>query len=523
MIRITLPLLAALGAAAAQTPGVWVPDRGDGTFTNPVIYADYSDPDAVRVGDDYFMVSSSFTAVPGLPILHSKDLVNWQLVNHALPRLVPEAVFNGPRHGAGVWAAAIRHHAGRFWIYYPDPDHGIYLVTASDPRGRWSDPVLVKAGKGLIDPCPFWDDDGSVYLIHAFARSRAGFANMLHLNRLTPDGAKIADEGRIVINGDQIPGYTTLEGPKLYKRNGWYYVFAPAGGVKQGWQSVFRSRQVGGPYEHRIVLEQGSTDVNGPHQGALVDTPSGEWWFLHFQDAEAYGRVVHLQPVVWKDDWPVVGADPDGDGKGEPRRSWKKPALQASKIRVPATSDTFESGLGLQWQWQANPQRWWWSLDRRGLTLTAVPVHANLWHAPNLLMQKFPAPEFAATAVVDITHLRPGERAGLIVFGASYAWVGVERTEGPLRIVMRSVEDAAATALEEEVASMDAPSGPLSLRVSVGSGGVCAFSVGARTLGPPITAKPGRWVGAKVGVFAAAPEAQRATGHIVVRSFLVSR
>ena len=212
----------ALGVAQVGSQPAWVPDLGDGTFRNPVLYADYSDPDAVRVGDDYFMVSSSFTSVPGLPILHSRDLVNWDLINHALPRLVPENAFTSPQHGAGVWAPAIRHHDGRYWIYYPDPDHGIFMTTAKDPRGKWSTPVLVKAGKGLIDPCPLWDDDGSVYLIHAFARSRAGFANVLHLNRLTKDGRKIADVGRIVINGDRLPGYTTLEGPKFYKRNGWY-------------------------------------------------------------------------------------------------------------------------------------------------------------------------------------------------------------------------------------------------------------------------------------------------------------
>lgn len=522
MIRITLTLLAVFGATAAQMPGVWVSDRSDGTFTNPVIYADYSDPDAVRVGDDYFMVSSSFTAVPGLPILHSKDLVNWELVNHALPRLVPEAVFSTPRHGAGVWAPAIRHHAGRYWIYYPDPDHGIYVITAADPRGRWSDPVLVKAGKGLIDPCPLWDTDGGVYLIHAFARSRAGFANVLHLNRLTRDGTKTADQGRVIINGDAIPGYTTLEGPKFYKRNGWYYVFAPAGGVKQGWQSVFRSRRIDGPYDGRIVLAQGKTDINGPHQGALVDTPSGEWWFVHFQDADAYGRVVHMQPVVWKDDWPVIGADEDGDGKGEPRRSWRKPALPVARLAVPPSSDRFDaSALGLQWQWQANPDREWWSLSRAGLRLASVPTGPSLWSAGNLLLQKFPAPEFKAEVTIDPSGLRPGERAGLIVFGADYAWIGVERTSTATRLVLRVMEDAATGAVEREVASADAPGGPTVLRVAVSAGAICHFSAQTLPIGWSFTAKPGRWVGAKVGVFAAASERSAQRGFAVFRAFEV--
>ena len=143
------------------------------------------------------MVASSFNAVPGLPILHSKDLVSWRLIGHALPRLVPEDLFSTPQHGKGPWAPAIRHHDGRFWIYYPEPDLGIYVVTAKDPAGPWSQPVLVKGGKGLIDPCPLWDDDGQVYLVHAWARSRAGFANVLTLNRLSADGLKTLDEGTI--------------------------------------------------------------------------------------------------------------------------------------------------------------------------------------------------------------------------------------------------------------------------------------------------------------------------------------
>jgi beta-xylosidase len=313
-----------VAAATAQAP--WIPDRGDGTYVNPVLYADYSDPDVVRVGPDYYMTASSFNAVPGLPILHSRDMVNWRLIGHALPRLAPEDLFATPQHGKGPWAPALRHHDGRFWIYFPEPDLGIFVVTAANPAGPWTAPALVKGGRGLIDPCPLWDDDGQVYLVHAWARSRAGFANVLTLNRMSADGMHTIDEGTIVIDGDKIPGYKTLEGPKFHKRNGEYWIFAPAGGVKAGWQSAFRSKTVAGPYESRIVLDQGSTDINGPHQGAWVDTPAGEDWFFHFQDLDAYGRVVHLQPMRWRDDgWPVMGVDADGDGKGEPVRTWRKP------------------------------------------------------------------------------------------------------------------------------------------------------------------------------------------------------
>src|SRR5512134_725684 len=191
-----------LGAMTAPATPPWVADLGDGRFRNPILHADYSDPDAVRIGDDYYLISSSFTAVPGIPVLHSKDLVNWRIINHALPRLVPDDSFREPQHGGGVWAPSLRHHDGRFWIYYPDPDRGIFVTTSHDPHGRWSAPALVKAGKGLIDPCPLWDEDGRVYLVHAWARSRAGFNNVLTLHELSADGRRVEDDGRILIDGN---------------------------------------------------------------------------------------------------------------------------------------------------------------------------------------------------------------------------------------------------------------------------------------------------------------------------------
>jgi len=532
-VVVALGLLAGSGSAQGPTKAPWVPDRGDGTYMNPVIHADYSDPDVVRVGRDYYMVASSFNAVPGLPILHSRDLVNWSLIGHALPRLSPGLLFATPQHGKGPWAPAIRHHGGRFWIYYPEPDLGIYAVTATNPAGPWSAPVLVKGGRGLIDPCPFWDDGGQVYLVHAWARSRAGFANVLTLNRLSADGMRVTDAGKIIIDGDKIPNYRTLEGPKLYKRNGEYWIFAPAGGVKLGWQSVFRSKTVDGPYQDRIVLEQGSTDINGPHQGAWVDTPSGEDWFFHFQDIDTYGRVVHLQPMTWREDgWPVMGTDPDSDGRGEPVRTHRKPNMAAPGARparvlvaVPPTSDEFGGPrLGLQWQWQANPEPAWMSLAavRGALRLNArpSPVADNLWMAPNLLLQKWPAPEFTVTTALDFAPAAEGDTAGLIIFGQDYAWLGLRKTSSGLRIVAAVARDAAGGAPEREAASLEARGPAVYLRVTVGRGGVCRFSWSAdnkafAAIGEDFAAKPGRWVGAKAGLFAVARPGSSSsrTGH----------
>ncbi|HLF47686.1 MAG TPA: family 43 glycosylhydrolase, partial [Chitinophagaceae bacterium] len=338
---------------------VWVADNGNGKYRNPIIHADYSDPDAIRAGDDYYLISSSFNHAPGLPILHSKDLINWKLIGHALNRQVPDIHFSKVQHGGGVWAPSIRYHNNEFYIYYPDPDFGIYLIKAKNIAGPWSVPILVEAGKGLIDPCPLWDKDGKVYLVHAYAGSRAGIKSIIVVKELNKEGIKVISDAVMIYDGHESD--PTIEGPKFYKRNGWYYIFAPAGGVSTGWQTVLRSKNVYGPYERKVVMEQGSTNINGPHQGAWVTTQTGEDWFLHFQDKEAYGRVVHLQPMKWMNEWPVIGNDKDGDRKGEPGLSYKKPNVgKVYPVITPAESDEFNSAtLGLQWQWQANPKQGW--------------------------------------------------------------------------------------------------------------------------------------------------------------------
>jgi beta-xylosidase len=503
---------------------VWLPDCGDGCYRNPVLHADYSDPDAIRVGSDYYLVASSFTCVPGLPILHSRDLVNWRIINHALPKLVPVDHFSVPRHGQGVWAPSIRHHAGKFWIYYPDPDFGLYVITSEDPAGVWSEPVLVKAGKGLIDPCPLWDDDGRVYLVHGWAKSRAGICNILTLLRLSADGHQVEENLGTIIDGAQVPvpGFGTLEGPKLYRRDGWYYVSAPAGGVATGWQSVFRAKNIRGPYEHRIVLAQGSTDINGPHQGALVDTPSGESWFLHFQDKGAYGRIVHLQPVTWHDGWPVIGHDPARTGTGEPVLVHTKPHSGETPT-APATSDDFSTPkLGLQWQWQANPAGDWASLTEQPgnlrLHCQPEPQPANIYNAPWLLLQKFPTTVFTATTKLDFQPRTAGDYTGLIVFGHDYAWIGVQALGQGAAVVLALRPSGSENNPQETSVLSENLTGPFWLRATVRAGARCRFAFstdGERftDAGREFTATFGHWVGAKIGLFAASRTATTSPGH----------
>lgn len=500
----------------------WVPDRGDGTYKNPVLFADYSDPDAIRVGDDFYMVASSFACTPGLPILRSKDLVNWKLIGHAFQNYpVPE--FATPQHGKGVWAPALREHKGTFYIYFGDPDHGVFVTRAKDPAGPWSTPECIRPAKGWIDTCPLWDDDGQVYMVHAWAKSRAGFNSIMTINRLSPDGMKVLDEGTNVFDGRT--NHPTIEGPKLYKRNGFYYIFAPAGGVRKGWQTVLRSTNIMGPYDDRIVLEQGSTNINGPHQGAWVQTKSGEDWFLHFQDKGAYGRIVHLQPMKWVDNWPVMGADPDGDGQGEPVGSFKKPNVGKSwPVEVPQTTDEFDSAaLGLQWQWQANHRDDWYSLQARPgwLRLNSVPLPApgvNLWPVPNLLLQKLPAESFSATTKLDFSRLGVGEKAGLVAMGPDYAYVAVERTAKGVRLFKVTCKEAPEQKPETVEAEAACAGDTVYLRVRVSAGAVCEFSWSNdgkkfTTLGQPLAARDGSWIGAKVGLFCLSSGKAEKPGH----------
>jgi beta-xylosidase len=509
-------LLAIALALASPAAPPWRPDAGDGSYRNPVLFADYSDPDVVRAGDDFYLVASSFTSVPALPILHSRDLVSWTIVGHAAATL-PAPDFDTPQHGKGIWAPSLRHHDGWFWIYVGDPDRGVYMTRARDPRGPWEPLHLLQPARGWIDPCPLWDDDGSMYLVHAWAKSRAGFNGVLSVRRLTPDGrAVVGEETRIFDGGTRHP---TIEGPKFYKRDGWYYVFAPAGGVADGWQTVLRSRSVLGPYEDRIVLDRGGTATNGPHQGAWVATERGDW-FLHFQDRGAYGRIVHLQPLAWRDGWPVIGRDADGDGRGEPVPGGPLPVAGGAPGE-PQTSDAFDDDRpGLQWQWQANPRAEWASLSaRRGfLRLAAVGAPGpNHWASPHLLLQKLPAPAFTATASIDPAALGEGARAGLVVMGTDYATLTVERSAAGLTLRLRRCREADKGSAETEDAAASIPAGPLELRVAVGEGAVCQFSwrragSGFTPIGPSFVAQPGRWVGAKVGLVASAPGSSPA-GH----------
>lgn len=504
-----------------EKDNLWKSDLGDGTYKNPILFADYSDPDVIRVGDTFYMTASSFNYVPGLPILISKDLVNWKLANYALDR-IPDEKYDIPQHAKGVWAPAIRYHDGRFFIYYGMPDEGIFMVSAQDPLGKWDAPVLVLEGKGLIDSCPFWDDDGQAYIIHGYAKSRIGFKSYLGIFPMSADGKSAAGEDHFIFNG--VETQPTIEGPKVYKRNGYYYILAPAGGVKTGWQTALRAKNIYGPYEEKIVMKQGNTVINGPHQGGLTDTESGEEWFLHFQDRGLYGRIVHMQPVVWENDWPVIGVNAE-DGCGEPCLVHRKPNTGGDAAKVLTTplsleaSDDFTSpDLNLMWQWLGNPQESFYSLTERSGFLRLYALNPSgkdkpiLWECANVLTQKLVCPYFQAAVCVHIDNLEEGSQAGMVMMGGHYAYLAVRIVDGNKTLVYAQSHDGK-DGMEEKIVvirtlAKDTEKIDLSLAMEEGTHGP-SFQMfytleGEAKVNVPTDFMPSdhTWVGAKIGLFA---------------------
>jgi beta-xylosidase len=519
-----LSLLFALSLQAQYQSKVWCPDNGDGTYTNPVLFADYSDPDVCVVGEDYYLTASSFNCIPGLPILHSKDLVNWQIVGYALEEQYPKELFDKPQHGNGVWAPAIRHHNDSLFIYWGDPDQGIFMVSSPTPsKGgnvmAWSRPVCVVPGKGMIDPCPLWDDDGRCYLVNGWAASRAGLNSILTVRELSADGTRAIGKPCIAFDGWQ--ENFTSEGPKFYKRDGWYWIMNPAGGVERGWQLAMRSKSPYGPYEWKRVMWQGKTTVNGPHQGAWVHTSQGEDWFLHFNDRGAYGRVVYLQPVDWSSGWPMMG------NNGEPYTKYRKPLTKnqkSSAICNPQESDEFNDGqLGLQWQWHANYDQLYGMPTANGfyrLYTQDLPQHfRSLWDVPNLLLQKPTALRFTATAKVRFASKDDNQYGGLVMMGRDYSALVVHR-QGDAFLLQRHTckgADAGQTEIQQTLATLmptdrdTIPYSPaiyldLYLRLTV-KDGQCRFAYSMdgkhyKDAGDVFAMREGKWIGAKFGFVA---------------------
>jgi len=475
LVRALLILTAGL-PAVAEPPLPWG-DQGDGTYRNPILPADYSDPEVIRVGADFYLVASDFHFV-GIQVLHSRDLVNWRIVGQVFSRLAMDPKYDEMRgYAEGTWAPSLRYHAGRFYLYVCTPHDGLFQWTAVNPAGPWSEMVTVKAVDRWEDPCPFWDDDGQAYLVHSLKG-----AGPLILHKMSADGTRLLDDGVVIYRGP------VAEGPKVYKRHGWYYISLPEGGVDKGGQTVLRSRAIYGPYERREVLPAGS-----PHQGGLVELDNGEAWFIAFRSAGFLGRICHLLPVRWgADDWPVFGDD------GRTVAQWRKPDVGAgAPIVHPQTSDDFEgAALAPQWQWNHNPVPGAWSLAARPgwLRLRGLPA-AELALARNTLTQKLWGESGAVDVKLDGGALSDGQRAGLaFMSGKVFDAIGLVRQRGTTRLYWNGGTGP------------EVNGGVIWLRGTfAGDAARLLYSVGGATYvdsGASITLKFAQWKGARLAVFA---------------------
>ena len=511
-------------------------DQLNGTYQNPVLNADYSDPDVIRVGELYYMVASDFHFM-GMQVLESDDLVNWHVVSQVYNRFDYPGWDTNSHYAGGSWAPAIRYHDGLFYVYFCTPDEGLFMSTAADARGPWSPLHCVKAVKGWEDPCPFWDDDSEDASDHVkaqpadgkhaptevkayLARSQYG-AGPIIIHRMSADGRQLLDDGVTVYTGP------VAEGPKIMKRHGYYYILIPEGGVCCGWQTVLRSRSIYGPYEKRVVLEQGSTDVNGPHQGALVDCPPSTinttpaapadttWWFFHFQETHPAGRIVHMQPARWHDDWPLIGVDIDGNGIGEPVKVWPKPVtpLSTTEHRT-ITADALSSGddganpsEALLWQWNHNPVDSAWSRDDRSGRLTFRILKAeNMKQSRNMITRKTIGFESRATVTMDCSQMKDGDHAGLLCMGKAFMGISVCRQKGRLYICMDGNADNP-TAYNEQTIIGQCKNNTVHLRVDINSSTnthQLSYSTDGRHFTPagaPYPLRMGYWKGSRIGLY----------------------
>lgn len=475
-------------------------------FENPVILSDYSDPDAIRYKDTYYMIASSFNHVPGVPVLKSKNLVNWKLIHYIFDEL-PFPRYNKVCHGDGAWAPSLRYHDGVFYAIIPFPDEGIYISSCKDiDKGDWSPLWCLIEAKGIIDPCPIWDED-KCYLVVGFAKSRIGFNSMLGVYEVTSDLKTKLTDYKIVFDGH----YTqpTIEGPKFYKRNSFYYIMAPAGSVKTGWQVCLRSKNIYGPYEEKIVMMQGASKTNGPHQGALIDINENQFAFLHFQDMKAYGRVVHLQPVEWIEDWPICGKIGDPLLPGIPYEVCDYLIDLESNYSIPI-SDEFDSDeLSLIWQTPANKTGHWYDL-KDGLTLHCVYTDEAASKAlnltPNLFLTKLALPSFTVHTLCHLHLEKDGDEVGLCYMGSSYAYVCVKRIHNQTYIQIRQGNFKQ----EEDAILFEQPYGKSEIEFFMEYIGPESYRLGynEEVYHEVFTATPGRWIGGKYGIYAKGKESE---------------
>lgn len=422
-------------------------------YKNPILFADFNNPEVLRDGEDFYLIAPTHHFM-GMTVLHSQDMVHWTYLSRVYSRIDLHPRYSEPGQGYqhGSWAPCLVKHHGLFYIYFISPWEGIYVTTAEHPKGPWAPLELMHQETLWEDPYPFWDDDGQAWFFHGGSRLYP-----LRLHKMSQDGKQLLDEGFFVLDEP------ALKGPRVMKRNGFYYIFVAGKGMHTGEQLVFRSRSIKGPYEKRILLQQGESGIPGPRQGPFVESTDGRWWFYHQITLGGLGRPTLLQPAGWgEDDWPWIGVNQDADGVGEPVHSYELPLTPVPG--EPATSDDFDQpGLGLQWYWNHNPVDEAWSLTERPgwLRLQAldlvrkdgragaggddrkpVPFREDcILFAHNTLAQRPFGEHGEAVTCMDLRGFEDGQRAGLSLFNQHYLWIGVAQDEGERRIVFEDFVD----------------------------------------------------------------------------------
>ncbi len=470
-------------------------------YKNPIIFQDYSDPDVIRRGDNFYLIASSFNHTPGIPVLKSKNLVNWKQIGYVFQNL-PFERFKDVCHGDGAWAPSLRYHQGKYYACIPFPDEGIYVCSCTDiEKGDWTSPWCLIEGKGYEDPCPIWLN-GKCYLVLAFAKSRMGFNSCLGLFEVTPDlKQKISETYTIIYDGHHMN--PTIEGPKFNYRNGWIYIMAPAGSVKTGWQVCLRSRDIYGPYEPKIVLLQNDTKINGPHQGALIELKKDEWAFIHFQDCDCYGRICHLQPVKWVNDWPICGWAKDELLGGSPVLQHEFLVDKKSNYQL-ETSDLFKTKqLSLMWQTPANQQPDWYKFNQ-GLVLNCYfhtqKVYQALHLTPNLFLTKLAYPSFKIAVLCELMLTHDGDEVGLCYMGSVYSYICVTRIKGQNHLQVRT----GAFNQDYDVTVFDGlyQNKEIEFALKFSYPGTYKLGFNRTIFKQEYTAYPGKWIGGKVGIYA---------------------
>ena len=418
-----LLLVAAFSSANAQK---MQSDNGDGTYTNPVIAADFPDPDVILVEDTYYMVSTTMFVFPGVTLLKSKDLVNWEYCSNAVKRFDYSKCYDLDgchRYSHGQWATSLKYHKGKFYLLFITLDEGGFLCTSSQAKGPWE---ITKLPKGFYDPGLFFDDNEKIYVTHGYSR--------ISVTELNPDFSPKTKDS-LVFTGDIRRG---LEGMHVYKINGYYYLYGTYGG-KDGIQVALRSKNIYGPYEQKVVIRDTTPGINfGIHQGALIKTQLGQWWTILFVDSGSFGRFPSLQPVTWIDDWPMVGLN------GKAVITYNKPNVGNNyPLKILPTSDEFNSKTpGMQWGWNHNPDPVNWTVTQRPgfLRIKTGRVDSNLRKARNTITQRpfasYDHKPTLATTKMEIANMKDGDIAGLAVFQDPYAFIAVRQRNDYKEIIM---------------------------------------------------------------------------------------